>query len=142
MIVYPGSHRIGVVDCSTQGAVEKQCGRGVALAPVVAGSASLHCDLVVHSSPPSTSKHDRRLAVGIEFVSMASCSDCGSGWGAACFVPGGEVTDEEKSKGFGHLPRPKVFSPLTDSAPPLHEFVEPSTITGVCTLKVGGRGKL
>jgi hypothetical protein len=119
MVVYPGSHRLGVVDCRTQRVVEEQCGPGVALSPVVAGSASLHCDLVVHSSPPSTSKHSRRLAVGIEFVSMEHCSDCGSGWGAACFVPDGDLTEEERKKGFGHIPRPAMFSPLlVDSAPP------------------------
>ena len=57
-------------------------------------------------------KERRRLAVGIEFVSMADgVSDCGSGWGAACFVPGGGVTVDEAERGFGHLPRPLVFSP-------------------------------
>ena len=118
MVVYPGSHRIGVVDCSSQRTVEDRCGRGVAVAPVAAGSASLHCDLVVHSSPPSTSRNARRLAVGIEFVSMVDCSDCRSGWGAACFVPGGVLTEEERANGLGHLARPPVFSPLVASAPP------------------------
>ena len=60
MLVYPGSHRHGVVDCSSQHAVEARCGAGVAIAPVAAGSASLHCDLVVHSSPPSVSNHRRK----------------------------------------------------------------------------------
>ena len=128
MVVYPGSHRLGVVDCSSQRTVEEQCGRGLALAPVAAGSASLHCDLVVHSSPPSTSKFARRLAVGIEFVSMVDCSDCCSGWGAACFVPGGVLTEEERANGFGHLPRPAVFSPLVASAPP-PEPVDPTAAT-------------
>lgn len=56
--------------------------------------------------------------MGIEFVSMADSRDRGSGWGAACYVPGGEVTAEEASRGFGHLPRPAVYSPLVDYSPP------------------------
>ncbi len=138
MVVYPGSHRLGVVDCSTQRVVEEQCGPGVPLSPVLAGSASLHCDLVVHSSPPSTSKHSRRLAVGIEFASMEDCSDCGSGWGAACFVPDGDLTAEERAKGFGHIPRPAMFSPLVASAPP-PERVSPIASAAAAA---GTRGKL
>ena len=140
MVVYPGSHRVGVVDCSSQRVVEERFGQGVALSPVLAGSASLHCDLVVHSSPPSTSKHSRRLAVGIEFVSMEDCSDCGSRWGAACFVPDGDLTAEERAKGFGHIPRPVMFSPLVPTAPP-PQHASPIAAAAAVAAK-SGSGKL
>ena len=116
MVVYPKSHLHGKVGCD-DGAelaeLRRRFGEGVPLHPIRAGHASIHCDMVVHSSPPSSGPNaGRRLAVGIEFVSMDVVTDNGSGWGAQCFVPGGEVTAAEAAAGFGHLARPAVYGPV------------------------------
>lgn len=121
MVVYDQSHLHGAVDCSSLARVEARFGAGRALYPIHAGHASLHCDMVVHSSPPSTggALAPRRLAVGIEFIAMDedAVSDMGSGWGAACFVPGAQVTAKEAAAGFGHLDRPTVYGPPSFQPP-------------------------
>jgi hypothetical protein len=69
MVVYPGSHLDGKVGCDDSGELaelRRRFGEGVPLHPVRAGCASIHCDMVVHSSPPSAGPDaGRRLAVGI-----------------------------------------------------------------------------
>ena len=138
MCAWPGSHLHGEVPCGDMeevAALDAHFGPARPLFPIRAGHASLHCDMVVHSSPPSQPNAGRRLAVGIEFVGMDhGVTDRGSGWGvrcprpllpsarsfrhpivvarqAACFVVGGSVTPAEAAAGFGHLPRPEVYGP-------------------------------
>ena len=114
MLIYPRTHTLGcqhqetgLVPAEAVEAAERSCGPPVRVS-LAAGSASVHSDLVMHASPPSRSRTQRRLAISMTFTAMDGVSAGGSGWANGCFIPSGsEITSPE----FVALPRPRVYAP-------------------------------